>query len=53
MEQYKCIIHSVIIEIPYTEKEFQNGKFHQGIEDCNEHLKQFPNCKFEKVGGSS
>ena len=50
MERYRCIVHSIIIKIPNTEKEFHSGTHHQDIEKCVNHHKEFPDCKFKKIG---
>ena len=50
MERYRCSTHSIIITIPNTEREFYIGKYHQSIEKCVSHIKEFPDCKFIKIG---
>lgn len=53
MNQYKCITHSIIVIIPTTEKEFHNGKYHQDIEKCVNHIKEFAGCRFVQIGEES
>jgi hypothetical protein len=53
MKRYSCVTHSIIILIPDTKKEFHEGKYHQDIEKCVNHIKEFPDCKFKKLGEES
>ncbi len=51
MQRFRCNTHSVIISIPNNDREFHIGKYHQDIEYCLNHIKEFPNCKFEEIVG--
>ena len=51
MQRFRCTTHSTIITIPNTEREFHIGKYHQSIEKCVSHIKEFRNCKFEEIMG--
>lgn len=49
MKKFKCDLHSIIVNIPYTNNEFYLGKYHDDVEICFNHHKQFPSCKFQEV----
>ena len=52
MELVKCSIHGLEFKIPASKEEFLSGKLHEQVELCVKHHEEFPDCKFEKVGGS-
>jgi len=47
MQQIACKKHSLLLTIPITNEEFLSGKYHQDIERCQLHHKQYPECRFE------
>lgn len=46
MESIRCP-HGLKINLPTTEKEFLEEKFHVDIQKLNTHLEKFPECKFK------
>jgi hypothetical protein len=46
MESIRCP-HGLKINLPTTEKEFLEEKFHVDIQKLNTHLEEFSECKFK------
>mgnify|MGYP000184989592 CR=1 FL=1 len=50
MQKIVCKKHKLELCIPTKDREFLLGKMHNDVAQLQSHHKQFPYCKFEKVG---
>ena len=53
MQRIVCKKHGLELGIPTKDREFLSGKMHDNITQLQSHHKQFPHCKFEKIGEES
>jgi len=50
MQKIVCYVHRLEINIPTSNEEFLLGKMHDNICQLQLHHKEFPYCKFFKIG---
>ena len=53
MQRITCTTHELELDIPTLDEEFLLGKMHDNISQLQLHHKEFPTCKFSKVGEES
>lgn len=52
MQLVKCLVHGLFFYLPTNDEEYNNRKFHEEIKKCEQHQRDYPQCKLINISGS-